>query len=84
MHSNTFSDMIEQFIGGSFKDVTRVASINSKLWTELFDLNSDNLIHEIEKFEKVVETIKEAIKYKNKNTLENIFTSAGQKRRMML
>lgn len=84
MHSSMFKDGAGQFIGGSFRDSTRVADINSKLWTQLFMLNSDNLVDEIERFEEALEEIKVAIKSENRNALENIFVSAGQKRRMML
>lgn len=84
MNCSSFADEAGQFIGGSFRDSTRVADINSKLWTQLFTLNSDNLIDGIERFEEALEKIKEAIKSENRNALENMFTSAGEIRRMML
>lgn len=84
MHSNMFIDEAGQFIGGSFRDLTRVADINSKLWTQLFILNSDNLVDEIERFEEALQEMKEAVKSEDRNVLENMFDSARQKRRMML
>ncbi len=36
------------FSAGSFKDLTRVAKLNSDMWSELFSLNSENLITEID------------------------------------
>lgn len=84
MNSNMFFDDAGKFAGGSFKDSTRVADINSKLWAQLFLLNSNNLIDEIEKFEETLEVIKEAVKSKNEDALINMFADAGQKRRMML
>ncbi len=36
------------FSAGSYKDLTRVAWLNEKMWTELFMANSDNLITEID------------------------------------
>lgn len=33
---------------GSYKDMTRVASLNSEMWSELFLENSDNLLNEID------------------------------------
>lgn len=84
MHSNMFIDEAGQFIGGSFRDSTRVADINSKLWTQLFILNSDNLVDEIERFEEALQEMKEAVKSEDRNVLKNMFDSARQKRRMML
>ncbi len=34
----------------SFRDLTRIAKINENLWSELFFLNKDNLIAEIDQF----------------------------------
>ena len=36
------------FSAGSYKDMTRVATLNEKMWTELFLLNKDNLAGEID------------------------------------
>ena len=36
------------FSAGSYKDLTRVAWLNEKMWTELFMANAENLITEIE------------------------------------
>lgn len=38
----------ENFAGGSFQDLTRVATLNVEMWTELFFLNRENLIREID------------------------------------
>lgn len=36
------------YSAGSFRDLTRVAHLNAKMWTELFMDNRDNLIFEVE------------------------------------
>lgn len=36
------------FSAGSYKDLTRVARLNEKMWTQLFLENSDNLINELD------------------------------------
>lgn len=84
MNSKILNDETGLFVGGSFRDATRVAAINSELWSQLFTLNSDNLIDEIESFEEALADIKRAVKSQNKNALEGIFASAREKRRMML
>lgn len=63
----------ELFVGGSFRDSTRVALINSKLWTELFMLNADKLVERIEQFQKSITRIKQDIKNKDIDDLETVF-----------
>lgn len=84
MNSGNAEGDLALFTGGSFKDATRVASINSILWSQLFTLNSDNLIDEIEKFEENIKTIKMAIRSEDKNALEDIFNCAALNKRKMM
>ncbi len=48
--------MYKGFSAGSFKDMTRVARLNEKMWTELFFDNKENLINEID---GMIERLKE-------------------------
>lgn len=73
----------EMFTGGSFKDATRVAVINSGLWSELFMLNSENLLREIEKFEESIKELKEIVKSEDRYELTNVFERVTHKRRKM-
>lgn len=36
------------FSGGSFQDMTRIATMNEKMWTDLFMQNRDNLVFELD------------------------------------
>ncbi len=38
----------EGFTGGSFQDMTRVGGVDEEMWTQLYFLNADNLIVELE------------------------------------
>ncbi|OAA91971.1 prephenate dehydrogenase [Clostridium ljungdahlii] len=75
---------IKMFIGGSFKDATRVAQINTSLWTELFTINSDILVEEIEKFEESINLLKKAIISKDVDSIRNIFEKASSSRRKLV
>lgn len=44
-----YSEGSEKIVGRSFLDATRVANINEKLWSELFLMNKDPLVTEIDK-----------------------------------
>lgn len=41
---------LERYTGDSFRDLTRIAKINDLMWSELFMLNKDALIQEIDAF----------------------------------
>jgi prephenate dehydrogenase len=49
------------FSAGSFADLTRVARLNEKLWTELFLENNDYLIREIDELMGALREYREAI-----------------------
>ncbi len=41
---------LEKYTGDSFRDLTRIAKINEVMWSELFLLNRDALLHEMDAF----------------------------------
>lgn len=49
------------FSGGSFKDMTRIASVNSNLWTENFFENREQLIAELDIFINSVTEYRDAL-----------------------
>lgn len=49
------------YYAGSFKDMTRVADINSRLWTQLFKNNRETLTQQIDEYIKSLEHIKDCI-----------------------
>lgn len=71
---------ITDFEGGSFGDLTRIAMINAPMWTELFICNRDNLLHQIEKFEASLDTMKAMILAEEKTELIDRLTSVREKR----
>ena len=36
------------FSGGSFQDMTRIATMNERMWTDLFMQNRENLMYELD------------------------------------
>jgi len=68
------------FIGDSYKDLTRISMINDELWTELFLRNKDFLLKNINRFEKELGVLKEAISSKNKDKIKELMQSATEKR----
>ena len=72
------------FVAGSFKDATRVADINSELWTELICLNKENVIEKIEVLENELRIFKEAIANNNERIIKEKFDNAAIKRRELV
>lgn len=84
MNSANMCDKTGSFVGGSFKDATRVADINSKLWSQLFMMNAEILIDEIEQFEITLANIKNIIKEKDLDSLELFFKRAETERKKLV
>ena len=58
------------FSAGSYRDVSRVANINSTLWSELFLENKDPLISELDILIDNITKIKDAISAEDADTLK--------------
>ena len=44
------SEGLEKYTGDSFRDLTRIAKINDRMWSELFLMNKDALLQEMDRF----------------------------------
>lgn len=51
MNANTEEHM-EKYTGDSFRDLTRIAKINERMWSELFLMNRETLLAQMDGFEK--------------------------------
>lgn len=60
------------FSAGSYRDLTRVAKLNSSMWAELFLDNSDNIASEIDGIIAELEKYSKAIKENDRETLETL------------
>lgn len=78
-----YTDEISKFVGGSFRDYTRVALINSELWAELFMVNKDKLLQQIDLFQSNMDKIKEAIVGQDKKRLQEIMEEGARKREVL-
>lgn len=70
------SKMHKGFSAGSFRDVSRVALINEKLWSELFLLNSTELTEEIDILIDNLNEIKEEIRKGDEEKLIKLLASS--------
>lgn len=83
INSCSLKEDTKYFTGGSFRDETRVADINSALWTDLFLINRENLLLEIDHFTESLSEIKTALDRADKNKLCELLEKAGKRKRNM-
>ena len=60
------------FSAGSYRDVSRVANINARLWSELFLENREPLIEELQELNHNLNALFDAIKNNDKETLADL------------
>ena len=68
------------FSAGSYKDLTRVACLNPKLWAELFLGNRDCILNELDWFIAALEQYRDAVKSDDSETLEKLLDD-GRRRK---
>ncbi len=82
---NSDIDPVEtnNYIGDSYRDLTRIAAINEVLWSELFFENKDNLINKIDLFLDSIINIKQCLVNDDKEELKKIFIKSSKRRKEM-
>ncbi len=69
-----------EYTGDSFRDLTRIARINDKMWAELFLWNKENLISEIDQFDAALGALRSALVAGDREKLEEMFRLSTQRR----
>ena len=52
---------LEKYTGDSFRDLTRIAKINDRMWSELFAMNKDALLMQMDAFSREFETFRQYV-----------------------
>ena len=81
MNTNDNTHLVE-YTGDSFRDLTRIAKINENLWSELFFLNKDNLIREIDDFIAEVNNLKAKLERNDVEGLKELFIQSTIRRKL--
>lgn len=71
------------FSAGSYKDLSRVAKLNETMWTELFLLNRDNLVAEIDGMMERLKEYRDAIKENKEKDLWELLHE-GTERKVLI
>ena len=77
-HNN---ESLERLSGDSFRDLTRIAKINENLWSELFILNRDILVKDIESFILCLNDLKDKIKDSKEEDIKELMRESTKRRK---
>lgn len=80
MNVKLVDSRIKAFVGGSFRDESRVANINPNLWCELFLGNKNNLLKSIDEFQNSISELKKAIQDGDEDRIKSIMKEAAHKK----
>lgn len=72
------------YIGDSFRDLTRIAEINADLWQELFIGNRENLLAAIDMFTAQLSAIRAAVAENDKESLVKQFEKSSARRHSLI
>ena len=76
----TDNEHLVKYTGDSFRDLTRIARINEDMWAELFMLNKEALITQIDTFLNELSAFKESIMKEDIKTLKEKMRLSTQRR----
>lgn len=79
MTCNT-SDGLERYTGDSFRDLTRIAKINDRMWSELFVMNKDALLSEMDAFIDDFKSLRDMIRNEDIDSMREKMRLATRRR----
>ena len=81
MNTHDNSHLVE-YTGDSFRDLTRIATINEDLWSELFLLNKDILLDEIDQFLDATKHFRDSLEKENIDEMKRLFIQSTNRRKL--
>jgi prephenate dehydrogenase len=69
---------VEGYCGGSFQDMTRVATLDKEMWADLFLMNRENIVAETTQLIKNLTHFLVILKTGNKKEIENSFANKAE------
>lgn len=74
------SEHLVEYTGDSFRDLTRIARINENMWSELFLLNKEELIKQMDLFLNQFKELKETIENEDVEKMKSIMRTSTIRR----
>lgn len=76
------SGHLADYTGDSFRDLTRIAKINDEMWSELFLLNKDELVEQMNLFEQHFGKLKECIQNDDREGIREMMRLSTKRRKV--
>lgn len=73
---------LERYTADSFRDLTRIAKINEKMWSELFLDNKEALLEEMELFQSQLEKMHGYLKNEDRQGLMDMMITSTERRKL--
>ena len=80
MNCKDNAENLSRFTGDSFRDLTRIARINEEMWTELFLLNRNELLHQMDLFSAQFKRLRDAIASGDDITMKQMMITSTERR----
>ena len=74
------NEHLVEYTGDSFRDLTRIAKINEDLWTELFVMNKDILLDEINQFIDAISHFRDSLEKEDTQEMKHLFIQSTKRR----
>lgn len=79
MNTHDNAHLVE-YTGDSFRDLTRISKINEDLWTELFIMNKDILLDEINQFIDSISHFRDSLEQEDTQEMKRLFIQSTKRR----
>ena len=76
------SGHLADYTGDSFRDLTRIAKINDEMWSELFLLNKDEIVEQMNLFEQHFGKLKECIQNDDREGTREMMRLSTKRRKV--
>lgn len=76
------SGHLTDYTGDSFRDLTRIAKINDEMWSELFLLNKDEIVEQMNLFEQHFGKLKECIQNDDREGIQEMMRLSTKRRKV--
>ena len=73
-------EKLQDYTGDSFRDLTRIARINDEMWSELFLLNKETLLEQMDKFLSEFGKLRETLETGNRETMREMMKISTARR----
>ncbi len=76
------SEHLVDYTGDSFRDLTRIAAINDEMWSELFLMNKQPLLDNMDRFSKEFSRLKELLETDDREGIREMMRLSTKRRKL--